>query len=216
MFESIDLCDASVPELLVVVRLGSNILLAVHPAKRTAECHARWGMWGFVFLEVPGGDYGALNRLRPAVTTRRPLLVAHGADLIASGFPLLPTLDAPHWTVTPASPITEALAAVRSHFDGPIENPVWFGRTPPVPRATWLPRSTTCGSTRTPSAATWRPSAGSATAHAPTTRPLTPRPATGSPWEMATRLRSGLGRSIVWVTRVSVHVELGSSNADVV
>ena len=133
MFESISLRDESVPDLLVVVRLGSNTLLDEHLARSTAECHARWGIWGFSVLEVPGGDDGALARLRPIVTTRRRLLVAHGAELIAAGFPLLPTLDAPHWTVTLASPTSESFAAVRSHFEGPIENPAWVGRTPPVP-----------------------------------------------------------------------------------
>lgn len=133
VFESISLRDDPVPELLVVVRLGSNTLLDDHLARSTAECHARWGIWGFSVLEVPHGDYGELARLRPIVTTRRRLLVAHGADLIAAGFPLLPTLDAPHWTVTLAAPTGELFAAVRSHFEGPIENPAWVARTPPVP-----------------------------------------------------------------------------------
>lgn len=118
--------------MLVVVRLGSNTLLDEHLAKSAAECHARWGLWGFSVLEVPDGDYAALARLRPIVTTRRRLLFAHGADLIASGFPLLPTLDAPHWTVTLAAPTVEVFAEVRSHFEGPIDNPAWIGRPPPV------------------------------------------------------------------------------------
>ena len=91
------------------------------------------GYLGLSVVEVPGGDYGELARIRPIVSTRRRLLVAHGADLIAAGFPLLPTLDAPHWTVTLGAPTPESFAAVRSHFDGPIENPAWVGRTPPVP-----------------------------------------------------------------------------------
>lgn len=132
MFESITLREESVPDLLVVVRLGSNTLLDEHLAKSTAECHAHWGIWGFSVLEVPDGDYDALARLRPIVTTRRRLFVAHGADLIVSGFPLLPTLDAPHWTVTLAAPMAEAFAEVRRHFEGPIENPTWVGRSPPV------------------------------------------------------------------------------------
>jgi len=47
VFESISLRDESVPDLLVVVRLGSNTLLDEHLARSTAECHAKWGIWGF-------------------------------------------------------------------------------------------------------------------------------------------------------------------------
>ena len=127
MFESLNLRDEPVPDLLVVVRLGSNTLLDDHLSRSTAESHARWGIWGFSVLEVPDGDYDQLARMRPIVATRRRLLVAHGADLIAAGFPLLPTLDSPHWTVTFAAPTAESFAAVRRHFDGPIDNPAWAG-----------------------------------------------------------------------------------------
>ena len=47
-------------------------------------------------LEVPAGDYGQLARLRPFVVKRRQLLAARAGDLLAAGFPLLPTLDDPH------------------------------------------------------------------------------------------------------------------------
>ncbi|RTL09326.1 MAG: hypothetical protein EKK62_02785 [Acidimicrobiia bacterium] len=29
--------------------------------------------------------------------------------------------------------VGDSFAAVRSHFEGPIDNPAWVGRTPPVP-----------------------------------------------------------------------------------
>lgn len=132
VFESIHLRDEPIPHLLVVVRLGSNTLLDQHLAKSTAECHARWGIWGFSILEVPGDDYEALARLRPVFAARRKLLVAHGAELIAAGFPLLPTLDAPHWTVVLAESTPEVFAEVRRHFEGPIDNPAWAGKPPPV------------------------------------------------------------------------------------
>lgn len=73
VFESISLRDESVPDLLVVVRLGSNTLLDEHLARSTAECHARWGIWGFSVLEVPGGDYGALVGCAPS---SRPAVVS--------------------------------------------------------------------------------------------------------------------------------------------
>ena len=96
--------DAAAPGLLVV-RLGAVTLGDEHLRLSAEDCHARWGVWGFSVLEVPGGDYAELARLRPIVAERRQLLVAHGANLIEGGFPLLPTLDAPHWTVALAAPI---------------------------------------------------------------------------------------------------------------
>lgn len=44
MFENISLRDEPVPDLLVVVRLGSNTLLDEHLARITAECHAKQGI----------------------------------------------------------------------------------------------------------------------------------------------------------------------------
>lgn len=125
VFESIVLRDAQIPELLVVVRLGSNTILDEHLLRSTEECHARWGIWGFSVLEVPNGDYGALVRLRPIVATRRRLFVASGADLVDAGYPLLPTLDSPRWTVTVSAPTPQHFAGARRVFDGPIENPAW-------------------------------------------------------------------------------------------
>jgi hypothetical protein len=126
--EPLTLRDETVPDLLVVVRLGSATLAAGAPEKSVQESHARWGIWGFSVLEVPGGDYGLLARLRPIVATRRLLLVAEGRDLVAAGFPLLPTLDHPHWTVVLSSPSAAQYDAVRRVFHGPIENPAWTGR----------------------------------------------------------------------------------------
>lgn len=120
MFESINVCDEPAPDLLVVVRLGSNALIDEHLAKSTAECHARWGIWGFFILEVADGDFAALARLRPIITTRRRLLAAHGQG------------DEAHWSVTLAAPTVASFAEVRSQFVGPIDNPAWIGRPPPV------------------------------------------------------------------------------------
>ena len=124
--------DEPMPDLLVVVRLGVNTLQDEHLARSSTECHHRWGFWGFSVLEVPGGDFDELARLRPIVASRRRLHLAHGADLVAAGFPLLPTLDSPHWTVALAAPTSEVFAGVRSHFDGPVDNPAWVGRRPPL------------------------------------------------------------------------------------
>lgn len=132
MFDSITLREEPAPDLLVVTRLGAVTLHDAHLERSTAECHARWGIWGFSVLEVPDGDFDALARMRPIVASRRQLLVAHGSALVAAGFPLLPTLEAPHWTVLLAAPTTAAFAAVRGLFEGPIENPAWSGRRPPV------------------------------------------------------------------------------------
>ena len=126
--ESLTLRDESVPDLLVVVRLGSVTLADEALQKSVAESHERWGIWGFSVLEVPGGDYDLLARLRPIVATRRLLLLAGGPDLVAAGFPLLPTLDHPHWSVVLSEPSPEQFAAVRREFHGPIENPAWTGK----------------------------------------------------------------------------------------
>lgn len=125
--EALILRDDAIPELLVVVRLGAVTLEDQALRKSVAESHDRWGIWGFSVLEVPGGDYQLLARLRPIVATRRQLLVANGADLVAAGFPLLPTLDHPHWTVVLSAPSTQQFAGVRQIFRGPLPNPVWTG-----------------------------------------------------------------------------------------
>lgn len=126
--EPLTLWDETVPDLLAVVRLGSITLADDALHKSASECHARWGIWGFSVLEVPGGDYELLARLRPIVATRRLLLVAEGREPVEAGFPLLPTLDHPHWTVVLATPSSEHFAAVRRVFHGPIDNPAWTGR----------------------------------------------------------------------------------------
>jgi hypothetical protein len=118
--------DEPIPSLIVVVRLGANTLLDVHLSRSLEECHAKWGIWGFSVLEVPDGDFQRLVRMRPIVGERRQLLVAEGQRLIDAGFPLLPTLDSPHWTVNLSSPEREQAERVRELFEGPIENPAYI------------------------------------------------------------------------------------------
>ena len=125
MPEPLVLRDDAVPAVLVVVRLGSRTLDDDHLGRAVAETHGRWGVWGFSVLEVPDGDYDRLARLRPIVRERRMLFVADGHELVRSGFPLLPTLDHPHWTVVLSEPAPEQFAAVRARFRGPVDNPAW-------------------------------------------------------------------------------------------
>ena len=126
MPSSISLRDDEIPETLVVVRLGVVTLSDDRLRLACERCHVRWGVWGFSVLEVPdGNDYEQLVRLRPEVGERRQLLRADGHELAADGFPLLPTLDHPHWTVMLATPSHSLFDRVRSHFDGPITNPAW-------------------------------------------------------------------------------------------
>ncbi len=99
--------------VVVLIRLGVRTLEDEHLARATAETHGRWGIWGFSVLEVPGGDYGQLIHLRPFVATRRLLYRAAADDLITAGFPLLPTLDHPHWTVELSEPTPEQFTLVR-------------------------------------------------------------------------------------------------------
>lgn len=124
--EPLILRDQLMPPEFVVVRLGSMTLEPPRLPRSIEECHDRWGIWGFSVLEVPDGDYEVLARLRPAVVTRRLLFESSGPDLVAAGFPLLPTLAHPHWTVVVSEPSAEQLHRVRGLFTGPIQNPVWF------------------------------------------------------------------------------------------
>lgn len=125
MPEPLRLRDEAAPPSLVVVRLGAVTLGDDHLRRSVAECRTRWGLWGFSVLEVPDGDFGRLARLRPIVAARRQVLVADGADLVADGFPLLPTLETPHWTVVVAIPSPDVFDRIRAHFRGPLPNPVY-------------------------------------------------------------------------------------------
>ena len=126
MTEPLRLRVDRVPDRLVVVRVGAVTLDDERLAHACERCYDRWGIWGFSVLEVPGrDDYGLLVRLRPEVGQRRQLFTAEGHDLTSNGFPLLPTMDHPHWTVVLAEPTVEQFARVRRHFHGPIENPGW-------------------------------------------------------------------------------------------
>jgi hypothetical protein len=131
MFEPLVLRDELAPPGLVVVRLGVRTLDDEMLSRSVDECHDRWGIWGFSVLEVPDGDYERLARMRPIVADRRQFLVAEGSDLIGDGFPLLPTLDSPHWTVLLAAATPVQFERVRTHFRGPVDNPTFrSGRRP--------------------------------------------------------------------------------------
>ena len=130
MLEPLALREAEPPGLLIVVRLGARTLEDDSLTRSVQECHGRWGIWGFSVLEVPDGDYERLARLRPIVTERRQLLTSDGHALISAGFPLIATLDAPHWTVVLAEPTLDQFERVRTLFNGPIDNPVFKGRRP--------------------------------------------------------------------------------------
>ena len=128
MFEPLALRDEHTSPGLVVVRLGARPLDDEVLRRSVDECHDRWGIWGFSVLEVPGGDYEQLVRMRPIVADRRQFLVAAGESLINDGFPLLPTLDSPHWTLVLAAATSEQFERVRTHFRGPLDNPVYRSR----------------------------------------------------------------------------------------
>ena len=113
-----------IPDRLVVVRLGATTLADERLAHACERTYERWGVWGFSVLEVPNGDdYGLLVRLRPEVGQRRQLLVADGHALTRDGFPVVPTLDHPHWTVVLSEPTVEHFERIRRLFRGPVPNP---------------------------------------------------------------------------------------------
>lgn len=74
--------DAVPAGVVVVVRLGEKTLEDDHLTRAVKECHGRWGIWGFSVLEVPGGDYAELVRLRPFVGMRRRLHLARAEVLV--------------------------------------------------------------------------------------------------------------------------------------
>jgi len=84
---------------------------------------ARFGKAGeYYHAAARGEDH------RPVVAERRLVLEADGPELLADGFPVLPTLDRPHWTVVVSTPTEAQFERVRKHFRGPIENPAWARR----------------------------------------------------------------------------------------
>ena len=109
--------------------MGVNTMSDERLAESAEQCQENWGFWGFSVFEVPNGDYHGLARQRPAFAARSRMFIADGNELVNDGFPLLPTLDAPHWTVVLASPTTALFDRVRAHFRGPIDNPA-YRRTP--------------------------------------------------------------------------------------
>ncbi len=128
MFEPLQLRDQSVPERIVVVRLGVITMADERLTEACQRSHERWGIWGFSVLEVPDGDnFSLLARMRPELTLRRQFLVADGSTLVSNGFPLLSTLSYPHWTVQLAQPDVATFARVRTCFSGPVDNPAFDG-----------------------------------------------------------------------------------------
>ncbi len=125
MSEPLALRDELAAPGLVVVRLGARTLDDELLRRSVDECHQRWGIWGFSVLEVPGGDFEQLVRMRPIVAARRQFLVADGESLVNDGFPLLPTLDSPHWTVVLAAATAGHFERVRTHSRGPLDNPTY-------------------------------------------------------------------------------------------
>lgn len=70
--------------------------------------------------------------MRPIVADRRQFLVADGRYLIEDGFPLLPTVDSPHWTVLVAAATPVQFDRVRTHFRDPVDNPTFRSGGRPV------------------------------------------------------------------------------------
>lgn len=128
MAKSVALRDADVPAALVVLRMGSNTLSDNALAQACERSYAAMGLDAFSVFEIPNHDYVELARLEPILITRPKVLEASGPELVAAGFPLLPTGRFPHWSVVVSAPTSTQFARVREHFRGPIDNPTWTGR----------------------------------------------------------------------------------------
>lgn len=128
MTKLITLRDEPVPEVLVVLRMGSTTLSDRALGQSCERAHANMGIHAFSVLELRDDDYSALARLAPILLSRPRVLRALGADLLAAGFTLLPTGAVPHWSVVLSEPTLAQFARVRACFRGPIDNPAWAGR----------------------------------------------------------------------------------------
>lgn len=128
MPEPLVLRDSHAFSSLALVRLGSVTLSDEKLDEQCSRSFARWGLHGFSVLEVPGGDWQLLIRLRPVVATRRLAFTVEAGALHDAGFPLLATEDHPHWTVVLSEPSPKQFARLRSLFRGPQQNPLWAAR----------------------------------------------------------------------------------------
>lgn len=126
MREPLQLREAATPTTLVMVRFGRTTLADDKLRQNCEVTFARWGLHGFSVFELRGDDYDRLARLIPLLLDRQWLLEASGADLVADGFPLLPTREHPR-TVVLAEPTPTQFERVRRHFSEPKRNPVWAG-----------------------------------------------------------------------------------------
>ena len=127
MAKHITLRDDRIPEHLVVLRMGSNTLSDNALAQSCERAYASAGLHAFSVFEVPDHDYHRLARLEPILLSRPKVLEASGRELVAAGFPLLPTGAYPHWSVVLSAPTPEHFTKARALFSGPLDNPAWTG-----------------------------------------------------------------------------------------
>jgi hypothetical protein len=125
--EPLQLREVPPPSTLVLIRFGRTTLADDKLRQNCEMTFARWGLHGFSVFELPEGDYERLGRLVPLIFDRKWILEAAGSELLADGFPLLPTREHPHWTVVLAEPTLDQFARVRRHFSEPKLNPIWAG-----------------------------------------------------------------------------------------
>ncbi|MFJ9393046.1 hypothetical protein ACIRON_29785 [Nocardioides sp. NPDC101246] len=128
MVRLVPIRDDDVPSTLVVLREGVNTLSDESLAAACERAHGEIGLLGFSVLEVPHGDFAELARLRPLLKVRRKVRTALGAELVAAGFVLVPTLDFPHWTLVLPEATEEHFKRVRWVFSEPIDNPAYESR----------------------------------------------------------------------------------------
>jgi hypothetical protein len=112
----------------VLIRLGRNTLTDRHLQAVSEDAFDKWGLFGFSTFGLGDGGYPELARFVPLVPYRQWVMEARTDDLIADGFPLLPSNDYPHWTVVLSEPSPTQFARVRRHFSEAMRNPVWVGR----------------------------------------------------------------------------------------
>ena len=127
--KSVVVRDAGVPETLVVLRMGSNTLSDNALAQACERAYAAMGLHAFSVFEIrttimPSSrdSSRSWSRARRCSRPRVPSLWPPGSRCCRRG-------GSPIGLWFSRSRQRISFARVRSHFHGPIDNPIWTGRS---------------------------------------------------------------------------------------
>lgn len=113
------------PSTLVLIRFGAQTLSDERLHETCIDMHETYGLFGFSVNGLDHDDWAMLAREVPILRRRRKVLTAQSEVVLAAGFPVLPTLKHPHWSVVVSRPTSEQFGRVRDAFGEPIDNPTF-------------------------------------------------------------------------------------------